>query len=38
MYVDLGAESILTAHKAGRKIAVELKTFGGALSMILKML
>jgi len=30
MYVDLGAEQILTAEKAGRKIAVELKTFGGA--------
>jgi XisH protein len=30
MFVDLGAEKLLTAEKAGRKIAAELKTFGGA--------
>jgi len=29
MYVDLGAERILTAEKDAQKIAVELKTFGG---------
>ncbi|RKZ42077.1 MAG: fatty-acid synthase [Gammaproteobacteria bacterium] len=29
MYVDLGAEQILTAEKGTKKIAVELKTFGG---------
>lgn len=27
MYVDLGAERLLTAEKEGRKIAVELKSF-----------
>ncbi len=30
MYVDLGAEKLLTAEKEGRKIAVEIKSFGGA--------
>ncbi len=30
MFVDLGAEKLLTAEKAGRKIAAELKTFGGS--------
>ncbi len=30
MYVDLGAEKVLTAEKEGRKIAVEIKSFGGA--------
>jgi hypothetical protein len=30
MYVDLGAERILTAEKAGQKIAVEVKSFIGA--------
>lgn len=29
MYVDLGAERILTAKKEAQKIAVELKTFSG---------
>jgi len=29
MYIDLGAEQILTAEKGTKKIAVELKTFGG---------
>jgi XisH protein len=29
MYVDLGAERILAAQKAERKIAVECKTFAG---------
>jgi len=29
MYVDLGAEQMLTAKKGTKKIAVELKTFGG---------
>jgi hypothetical protein len=29
MYVDLGAERILTAEKGSQKIAVELKTFSG---------
>lgn len=33
LYVDLGAERILTAERAGRKIAVELKTFGGPSDM-----
>lgn len=28
MYVDLGAEQILTAEKEGSRIAVEIKTFG----------
>lgn len=27
MYVDLGAERILSAEKAGQKIAVEVKNF-----------
>lgn len=30
MYVDLGAEQLVTAEKAGRKIAVEIKSFVGA--------
>ncbi len=30
MYVDLGAEKIVAAEKAGRQIAVEVKSFGGA--------
>ena len=29
MYVDLGAEKIIAAEKAGRKIAVEIKSFAG---------
>lgn len=29
MYVDLGAEKLVAAEKAGRKIAVEIKGFGG---------
>ena len=29
MYVDLGAERLLTAEKGDEKIAVEIKTFGG---------
>jgi hypothetical protein len=29
MYVDLGAEKVLTAEKGGRKIAVEIKSFIG---------
>jgi hypothetical protein len=30
MYVDLGAEQVVAAEKAGRKIAVEIKSFAGA--------
>jgi XisH protein len=30
MYVDLGAEQLVTAEKAGYKIAVEIKSFIGA--------
>ena len=30
MYVDLGAERIVTAEKGGEKIAVEIKSFIGA--------
>jgi XisH protein len=30
MYIDLGAEEILAAEKAGQKIAVEIKSFAGA--------
>lgn len=30
MYIDLGAEKLLAAEKAGRKIAVEIKSFIGA--------
>ena len=30
MYVDLGAEKILAAEKAGQKIGVEIKSFIGA--------
>jgi XisH protein len=33
MYIDLGAESIVAAEKAGRKIAVEIKSFLGASSI-----
>jgi hypothetical protein len=29
MYVDLGAEEVISAEKAGRKIAVEVKSFLG---------
>jgi hypothetical protein len=29
LYVDLGAEKLLTAQKGTQKIAVEIKTFGG---------
>ncbi|AFZ32996.1 XisH protein [Gloeocapsa sp. PCC 7428] len=29
LYVDLGAEELLAAERAGRRIAVEIKTFGG---------
>ncbi len=29
MYVDLGAERLMAAEKAGRKIAVEIKSFVG---------
>jgi XisH protein len=30
MYIDLGAEQILAAERAGQKIAVEIKSFAGA--------
>jgi len=30
MYADLGAEKVLTAEKAGQKIAVEIQSFVGA--------
>ena len=30
MYVDLGAEQLLAAEKAGKQIAVEIKSFVGA--------
>lgn len=30
MYVDLAAEEVVTAEKSGRKIAAEIKSFGGA--------
>ena len=33
MYVDLGAEEVVAAEKAGRKIAVEIKSFIGASEM-----
>jgi hypothetical protein len=33
MYVDLGAEQLLAAEKGARRIAVEVKTFGGASEM-----
>ncbi|MBD2633732.1 XisH family protein [Limnothrix sp. FACHB-881] len=29
LYIDLGAEKLLAAERAGQKIAVEIKTFGG---------
>lgn len=32
-YIDILAEKPVTAEKAGRKIAVEVKTFGGASQM-----
>ncbi len=33
MYVDLGAERLLAAEKGKRKIAVEIKSFGGLSDM-----
>lgn len=30
MFIDLGAEQILAAEKAGQRIAVEIKSFAGA--------
>jgi hypothetical protein len=33
MYVDLGAEELLAAEKAGRKIGVEIKSFTGHSEM-----
>ena len=33
MYVDLGAEKLVAAEKEGRKIAVEVKGFGGQSEM-----
>ncbi len=33
MYVDLGAERLMAAEKAGKKIAVEVKSFIGASEM-----
>jgi hypothetical protein len=33
MFVDLGAERLLAAEKGQRKIAVEIKTFGGFSEM-----
>lgn len=33
MYVDLGAERLLAAEKAGQRIAVEIKSFVGASEM-----
>jgi hypothetical protein len=33
MYVDLGAEQVMAAEKAGRKIAVEVKSFIGLSEM-----
>jgi XisH protein len=33
MYVDLGAEQLLAAEKDTRKIAVEVKSFGGLSEM-----
>ena len=38
MYVDLAAEKLLLAIKDNQQIAVEIKTFGGALLLILLML
>jgi hypothetical protein len=34
LYVDLGAESSLGAEKAGRKVAVEIKSFLGASEIL----
>ncbi|MGE3541588.1 MAG: XisH family protein [Candidatus Tectimicrobiota bacterium] len=33
MYIDLGAEKVIAAEKAGRKIAVEIKSFLGSLTL-----
>lgn len=33
MYIDLGAEAIVAAERAGQKIAVEIKSFLGASSI-----
>ncbi|MBD2297698.1 XisH family protein [Nostoc sp. FACHB-87] len=33
MYIDLGAEQVLAAERAGEKIAVEIKSFIGASNM-----
>jgi hypothetical protein len=33
MYIDLGAEKIIAAEKAGEKIAVEIKSFSGSSSI-----
>ena len=33
MYVDLGAEKLIAAEKAGQRIAVEVKTFAGLSDM-----
>jgi predicted RecB family endonuclease len=33
MYVDLGAEKLIAAEKAGQRIAVEVKTFAGISDM-----
>ena len=33
MYIDLGAEQVLAAEKAGRRIAVEVKSFVGPSQM-----
>lgn len=34
MYVDLGAEQLLAAEQAGRKIAVEIKSFVSSSEMV----
>ncbi len=33
MYIDLGAEKVIAAEKAGRKIAVEIKSFVGSSTL-----
>jgi hypothetical protein len=33
MYIDLGAEKVIAAEKAGRKIAVEIKSFLGSSTL-----
>jgi hypothetical protein len=33
LYIDLGAEQVIAAEKGTRKIAVEIKTFGGPSQM-----